>query len=132
MQQKYATSPVVFLLFPCNSFLFQEPHANSVIKTFAEKYLNLTMGNVFMFAKSDVNKACTSGGGCKPSSTACCPDNNDVYSYLRSVINHKVTWNFNKYLLDHQGVPTVRYDDDVYADKLEPAIDQLLAPSFAG
>jgi len=126
MQEKYAGEKVTFFLFPCNSFLFQEPHSNAVIKKFAQTYLNLTQGNVFMFAKSDVNKACSASGGCTPSSSQCCPANNQIYEYLRSMINHKVTWNFNKYVINQQGVPTVRYDDDVYADKLEPVIDQLL------
>ena len=52
LQQKYAKQPVRFFLFPCNQFMSQEPNANSVIKTFAEKYLTLGT-NVIMLSKTN-------------------------------------------------------------------------------
>ena len=84
LQAKYAGKPVTFLLFPCNEFMFQEPHANSVIKTFAEKYVNLT-SSMMLFAKSDVNKDCedSSADTCMPSSSKCCSRNNGIYEFLR-------------------------------------------------
>lgn len=120
--------PVRFFLFPCNQFAFQEPHANSVIKSFAEKYLNLGSGSsVVMFAKSNVNGPCSSDKGCQPSSTACCQANNPIYSYLESVVPGKCDWNFNKFPVGSDGVPTKRYPDNVYASDLEKDIDALLS-----
>lgn len=121
-----------FFLFPCNQFGSQEPHANSVIKSFAEKYLDLGAGSsVVMFAKSDVNGPCASVQGCQPSSTACCQANNAIYSYLESVVPGKCDWNFNKFPISSDGVPTKRYPDNVYAPQLEKDIDALLPGASA-
>lgn len=118
------------LLFPCNQFLNQEPHANKVIEQFASTYLNLTAPMVQMFAKSDVNgpcKAANAADSCSADSTQCCPDNNNIYSYLQGVVPGKCTWNFNKYIVGRDGKPySTRFNDDAYASKLTPIIDQLL------
>ena len=130
LQEKYADEPdFTMLLFPCNQFLDQEPHANSVIEAFAATYLNLTDHTVKMFAKSDVNGPCksTQEDACDASSEKCCPDNNDVYSYLQSVVPGKCTWNFNKYVVGRDGKPySKRYGDEDFDTTLEPIIDQLL------
>lgn len=128
-QQRYAGQNFTMLLFPCNQFLNQEPHANDVVEKFAAGYLNLTDPTVKMFAKSDVNKACTSSStnACAADSEDCCPANNAVYEYLHSVVPGDCSWNFNKYLVGPDGVPTDhRYDTTDYDDKLTPAIDKML------
>jgi glutathione peroxidase len=135
LQQKYAKSPVMFFLFPCNQFLSQEPNANSVIKSFAEKYLTLGT-NVLMFSKSNVNKnvfgkRCTSTDGCTPQSKDCCEANNGIYNYLQGVVPGKCDWNFNKYPIGKNGIPSgKRYGDSVVADTLEKDIDQLLSANL--
>lgn len=134
LQTKYAKQPVRFFLFPCNQFLSQEPNANSVIKTFAEKYLTLGT-NVIMMSKTNVNKnlfgkRCTSTDGCTLSSKDCCEANNGVYNYLQTEVSGKCDWNFNKYPIGKDGKPSgKRYGDEVVADTLSKDIDALLAAS---
>ena len=125
----------MFFLFPCNQFLSQEPNANSVIKTFAEKYLTLGT-NVVMLSKTNVNKnlfghRCTKTDGCTPASKDCCEANNGIYDYLQSVVPGKCDWNFNKYPIGKDGVPSgKRYGDEIVAGTLETDIDALLAASW--
>ena len=133
LQRKYAKQPVMFFLFPCNQFLSQEPNANSVIKTFAEKYLTLGEGSkVLMLSKTNVNKGfsgkrCTSTDGCLPSSKDCCEANNAVSDYLQTEVSGKCDWNFNKYPIAKTGVPSgKRYGDSVVAPALSTDIDALL------
>jgi glutathione peroxidase len=129
LQKQYEGKPVNLLLFPCNQFLFQEPGENSVIKTFAETYLNLTAGNVKLFSKSGCNTECKTSGSdqCTPSSKRCCTANNGIYDYLKSVVPGSLSWNFNKFLVGKDGVPVApRYGDDTYAKTLEADIDKLL------
>jgi len=135
LQQKYAKQPVRFFLFPCNQFMSQEPNANSVIKTFAEKYLTLGT-NVIMLSKTDVNKAifsgkrCTKTDGCTAAAKDCCEANNGIYDYLQTVVPGKCDWNFNKYPIGTDGIPNgKRYGDSVVAPALEVDIDALLAAS---
>ena len=128
LQAKYAGKPVTFLLFPCNEFMFQEPHANSVIKTFAEKYVNLT-SSMMLFAKSDVNKDCedSSADTCMPSSSKCCSRNNGIYEFLRMKSGKKCSWNFNKFFITKDGEFSAGpLGDNAYADKVVPYIDELL------
>jgi glutathione peroxidase-family protein len=84
LQATYKDEPdFTMLLFPCNQFMEQEPHANSVVEQFAATYLNLTASTVRMFAKSDVNGPCasTAPDACAASSEDCCPANNAVYVF---------------------------------------------------
>ena len=107
-----------------------------MIKAFASKYLTLGT-NVIMLSKTDVNKGllgkrCTSKDGCTASSKECCPANNGVYDYLQSTVPGKCDWNFNKYPIGKNGVPSgKRYGDETVAPALETDIDALLAASFA-
>lgn len=130
LQADYADEPdFTMLLFPCNQFLDQEPHANDVIEKFAATYLNLTASTVKMFAKSNVNGPCSSTApdSCSADSEACCPANNNVYRYLQSKVSGKVSWNFNKYLIGRDGLPTDhRWGDEDFEATLKPAIDAAL------
>jgi len=120
LQKAYADKPVKFLLFPCNQFMHQEPKANSEIKQFAEQYISLTQGNVFMFAKSNLNHVpCTYSGAdsCTSSSKMCCTENDRVYDLLTSYPlkclkcnmqtspQSPIGWNFNKIFVDSEGRP---------------------------
>ena len=134
LQGRYANrSDFTMLLFPCNQFLDQEPHANSVIETFAETYLNVTSHTVKMFAKSDVNGPCSSKASdpCAAESSDCCPANNDVYSFLQNIVPGKCSWNFNKYVVGRDGKPyNKRWGDEDLDSALTPVIDQLLADAY--
>lgn len=47
-----------------------------------------------MHAQSDVNGKCEASDGCKPTSTKCCPKNDVVFGYLKSVVTGAIPWNF--------------------------------------
>lgn len=87
------------LAFPCNQFGKQEPGTNAEIKKFAtEKY-----GATFpLFEKVDVN-----GDNAHP-----------VYKFLKSMksttllgvpVMSDIAWNFEKFLIDRNGVVMQRY-----------------------
>lgn len=129
LQKSYADKPVRFLLFPCNQFLSQEPHANSVIKAFAEGYISLTQGNFFMFAKTNGNPPACGGtsADCAPSSEKCCPENGNVYDYLRGAKGGKLDWNFDKFITGADGVPQARFGSADVGSDITTAIDAALA-----
>eukprot|EP00037_Helgoeca_nana_P032053 m.411956 g.411956 ORF g.411956 m.411956 type:complete len:132 (+) comp28765_c0_seq1:211-606(+) len=125
LESKFAGQPFKILAFPCNEFLHQEPHTNSVVEAFAR-------GKGFkgpMFAKSNVNAACDSTTGCTNSSTTCCPSNSGIWTYLKSVpaVEGKIPWNFEKYLCGKDGVPIQRTGAAASPDGLEAKITELLA-----
>ncbi|CAJ1371646.1 unnamed protein product [Effrenium voratum] len=110
LQKKYADKPVRFLLFPCNQFGSQEPGTNAEVRRFAEQYVNLGKGsNVIMFAKSNLNGVtCEYSGGdsCTASSNECCSRNDAVYKYLLAKTPPStIQWNFDKIILDTDGLP---------------------------
>jgi len=142
LQKAYADKPVRFLLFPCNQFANQEPKANSEIKQFAEKYISLTQGNIFFFAKSNLNHVpCTYSGAdaCTSSSKKCCTENDRVYDLLFSYPlkclkcdmqtspQSPIGWNFNKIFVDKEGRPWT--NEILPADDFDisPILDQMLA-----
>lgn len=101
--------------------MHQEPKPNQDIKEFAEKYVDLAQGNVFLFAKSNLNHvACTYHGddACSPVSTECCAQNDAIYNLLLSyplrcerctmpsTLEKPISWNFNKIFVDQQGKPS--------------------------
>eukprot|EP00746_Dinoflagellata_sp_MGD_P000201 gnl/MRDRNA2_/MRDRNA2_100366_c0_seq1.p1 gnl/MRDRNA2_/MRDRNA2_100366_c0~~gnl/MRDRNA2_/MRDRNA2_100366_c0_seq1.p1 ORF type:complete len:194 (-),score=32.22 gnl/MRDRNA2_/MRDRNA2_100366_c0_seq1:509-1090(-) len=109
LQTKYADKPVKFVLVPCNQFGAQEPGSNAAIKTFAEKSVDLSKGNVVMLAKSslnDVKCSCSGSECCTPDSTECCPANDGVYDYLlKHVSPANIGWNFDKIITGPDGKP---------------------------
>mmetsp|Transcript_55114 Transcript_55114/g.124053 ORF Transcript_55114/g.124053 Transcript_55114/m.124053 type:complete len:203 (+) Transcript_55114:258-866(+) len=138
LQTKYAEKPVRFVLIPVNQFGGQEPKANAVIKSFAEKSVRLaTAGagsNVIMLAKSNLNDVkCTYAGpdACMPSSTECCPANDAVYDdLLASTSPGTIAWNFDKIVTGLDGKPyrgEKIMDGTVLEDQLSAIIDSLLA-----
>jgi glutathione peroxidase len=121
--QNFSSLPFEILSFPCNQFANQEPHSNEVIQQFAH-----SKGAWWpFFAKSDVNGACTATDGCKPDSTDCCAANNDIYAYIKSVEPGPVLWNFQKYLVNADGIPVKKYLSAVEPLDIVPDIKKLLA-----
>lgn len=127
MQAKYNTSNFTVLAFPCNQFGAQEPDSNAVLYANMKKDYNITFP---MFAKSNVNGPCTSGDPktvCTSNSTLCCPSNDPVYTYLKSVLPGPITWNFAKFLVNRQGIPVQRAGPGDAPLTLEDAIRKLIA-----
>ena len=87
--EKYGDDDFVIVGFPANNFMSQEPGTNEEIAAFCERNYGVTFP---MMAKIEVK-----GKGMHP-----------VYQFLtqkdkNGVMDSKVTWNFQKYLLDEKG-----------------------------
>lgn len=89
LYQEYKDQNFVILGFPCNQFMWQEPGDENDIKSFC----SLNYGVTFpLFSKIDVKGS----------------DQSAVYQWLtkkelNGVEDSKVSWNFNKYLIDENG-----------------------------
>jgi len=93
LYRTYKDDGLVVLGFPCNQFFGQEPGSNSEILAFCRKNHDVTFP---MFAKLDVK-----GDGQHPLFRALTgPD---------SPLPGKVSWNFNKFLLDRDGKLVARF-----------------------
>jgi len=102
------------LAFPANDFGRQEPGTEAEIKSFC----SLTYGVTFpMFSKISVK-----GRGIHP-----------LYAFLTDKATNpkfsgKITWNFNKFLLDRKGNVVARFDskDDPLGDKIPRVLSSIL------
>ena len=89
LYQKYSDQKFTIIGFPSNNFLFQEPGSNEEIAAFCESNYGVTFP--MMSKISVIGK-----------------DQHPVYQFLtkkekNGVLDSKVTWNFQKYLLDEDG-----------------------------
>ncbi len=89
MYDQYKEKGFVVLAFPCNQFGSQEPGSEAEIKQFCSSKYNV---NFPMFSKVDVN-----GENATP-----------IYKYLtgkdlKPVGSGKISWNFEKFLIDRKG-----------------------------
>ena len=96
LYEKYKDQGFVVLGFPCNQFGKQEPGTSSAIKQFCSTEYNVTFP---MFAKVEVN-----GKGA-------CP----LYKQLtakdvKPAGKGKVSWNFEKFLIDTDGQLAARFN----------------------
>lgn len=104
---KYKDKGLVILGFPCNQFLKQEPGTSEEI----EQFCKINYGVSFqLFEKINVNG----------------PNTHPVYLFLKNALPGKITWNFNKFLLDRNGVPVKRYPSQTTPKELEKDIEELL------
>jgi glutathione peroxidase len=113
LYEKYRSQGFEVLGFPCNQFLFQEPVAGSEIQTFCERNFGVTF---LMFEKIDVN-----GANAHP-----------LFQYLTKAAPgflglRAIKWNFTKFLISRSGSPVKRYAPMTPPEKLEAAIEALLA-----
>ncbi len=106
MYDKYKDKGLVVLGFPCNQFGGQEPGSSKEISEFCTKNYGVTFD---MFQKVDVNgdKAC------------------DLYKYLTNLDTQpkgkgKVSWNFEKFLIDREGNVIARFAPNTAPD--DPAL----------
>ena len=105
--KKYKDQGLVILGFPSNQFMKQEPGTAEEIQEFCQINYGVTFP---MFDKIDVN-----GKNTHP-----------VYLFLKNALPGKITWNFNKFLLDKNGVPVKRYPSQTKPNELIPDIEELL------
>ncbi len=111
LQKLYETHKedgLVILGFPCNQFGGQEPGTNADVKAFCSTKYNVSFP---MFSKVDVN-----GEDAAP-----------IYKYLTSksvepVGDGKVSWNFEKFLIDREGNLVHRF-----APRTAPDNDEFVA-----
>ena len=94
LYEKYQEQGFVILGFPANNFMGQEPGTDAEIKAFCTTNFNVTFP---MFSKISVKGK----------------DIHPLYQYLTNPeesgkFAHKVTWNFNKFLIDKKG-QTINY-----------------------
>ena len=87
--EKYGNDDFVIVGFPANNFMSQEPGTNEEIAAFCERNYGVTFP---MMAKIEVKGM----------------EMHPVYQFLtqkdkNGVMDSKVTWNFQKYLLDEKG-----------------------------
>jgi len=128
LENKFAGQGFKILAFPCNEFDKQEPKSNADI----QKYAMSTYGfKSPMFAKSNVNAACTgTAADCGADSTECCPQNSKVFKYLEGVLKGAVPWNFEKYLVGKDGVPVKKSGAATSPEFMEDAITKMLAGTY--
>ncbi|MFO1062852.1 MAG: glutathione peroxidase [Pirellulales bacterium] len=118
--EKYKDKGLVVIGVPCNQFGSQEPGSATEIAEFCQKNYGVTFD---MLEKVDVNgdKAC------------------DLYKYLTNVETNrkgkgKVSWNFEKFLVDRTGQVVGRYGSGVEPDskELTEAVEKALGGSVTG
>ena len=90
LYEQYGSEKFMIVGFPANNFMKQEPGTNEEIVSFCERNYGVSFP---MMAKIDVK-----GNDIHP-----------IYSFLtqkekNGVMDSKVTWNFQKYLINEEGV----------------------------
>lgn len=114
LHEKYADKGLAIVGVPCNQFGKQEPGTAKEIQSFCQENYGVEFD---MLAKVDVN-----------GKEAC-----DLYKYLTSVDSKpagkgKISWNFEKFILDRKGnvvariKPFVKPDDDSVIQIVEKAL----------
>ena len=119
LHEKYADKGLAVLGFPCNQFLRQEPGSAEEIRQFCQVNYGVTFD---MFAKIDVNGK----------------DAAELYRLLTSLETKpkgpgKVSWNFEKFLLDRNGFVVGRFGSRTKPDdpELVALIERELAKKAA-
>ena len=112
LYEKYKDGGLRVIGFPCNQFDGKEPKSNAAIRVFAKK-----RGVTFdMAAKVDVN-----GDDAIP-----------LYQFIRTHENtcrypdNEIAGNFTKYVVDRNGIPRRRADEQEEPSSLEGLIEVLL------
>ncbi len=105
LYEKYQDKGFVVLGFPCNQFGSQEPGTDAEIKQFCSSKHNVTFP---MFSKVEVN-----GKGAA-----------ELYKYLTSkdaepAGSGKISWNFEKFLVDRDGQLVNRFSPRTTPDSAE-------------
>ncbi|EDO49157.1 predicted protein, partial [Nematostella vectensis] len=126
---------LVIFGFPCNQFGFQEPGANADEIRNSLKYVR--PGNGFVPNFPLMNKTEVNGINQNPVYTflkVCmrCPCSDGVIQADRDKViwspvrSGDITWNFEKFLIDHHGKPVRRYKPWVHPVELGQDIERLI------
>jgi glutathione peroxidase len=115
LHEKYAERGFSVLGVPCNQFGEQEPGTAAEIETFCSATYGVTFP---LFEKVDVNGE----------------DRHPLYATLTALADDSghtgdIRWNFEKFLVNREGVPVSRFSPLVepQSDELVVAIEKLLA-----
>jgi glutathione peroxidase len=112
LYKKYKDAGFVILGFPCNQFGKQEPGSAEEIASFCSENYGVTFP---MFEKTEVN-----GDNTHP-----------LFAYLKNYLplegdNNNIRWNFEKFLIDRNGVPIKRYEPQTKPSDLEQDVVALI------
>ena len=110
LYSEYRERGLVILGFPANNFNSQEPGSDEEIAEFCSRNYGVTFP---MFSKISVK-----GGDIHP-----------LYSYLTGESGQEVSWNFNKFLVDRNGLYISQFVSQVepYAPELISALETALS-----
>eukprot|EP01116_Phalansterium_solitarium_P011416 TRINITY_DN27089_c0_g1_i1.p1 TRINITY_DN27089_c0_g1~~TRINITY_DN27089_c0_g1_i1.p1 ORF type:complete len:185 (-),score=25.07 TRINITY_DN27089_c0_g1_i1:154-708(-) len=128
LYQKYKDQGFVILSFPCNQFLYQESGTNEQIaKLVCERYKSTYP----LFDKINVN-----GEDAHPLYKflkASLPGTESFFTNPLQVLRGRdeVGWNFEKFLVDRNGVPIKRFRTSVRPSQIEPEIEELLKKTYS-
>lgn len=114
LYDRYKSKGLVIVGFPANNFGGQEPGTDAEIMTFCSTRYNVTFP---MFSKISAAGA----------------DIHPLYRFLTEketnpALAGRVTWNFNKFLIDRNGKPVARFDssDTPESPKVTQAVEAAL------
>lgn len=115
LYKKYSSMGFEILGFPCNQFGNQEPLSDEEIILFTKETFGVTF---HILKKIDVNG----------------PDEHPVYKYLkgqkRGILGFRgIKWNFEKFLIDRNGMVTDRFFSSTPPINFEKRIVELLKQS---
>lgn len=113
LYKQYREQGLVVLGFPCNQFGGQEPGNEQQIGAFCEQHYGVTFP---LFSKIDVNGK----------------DAHPLYIYLKKQVfglfgSRAIKWNFTKFLINKEGRVVKRYAPITKPEKIDKAIQKLLA-----
>ncbi len=113
LYQKYKDRGFTILGFPCNQFLSQEPGTEEEIVTHCRRTYGV---NFPIMQKIEVN-----GDHVHP-----------VYQFLKSSKSGilgltRIKWNFEKFLVDRNGVVQERYGSGTTPSSIDPEVERLLS-----
>jgi len=111
LYDKFKDRGFVIIGFPCNQFGGQEPAAEEEIHEFCSRNFNVSFP---IMQKVEVN-----GDNTAP-----------VYDFLKNqqkqLMMTRIKWNFEKFLVNKEGVVVDRFSSMATPESLEPAIAKLL------
>jgi glutathione peroxidase len=111
LYRQYSDRGFVILGFPCNQFLGQEPGTADEIQSFCTTEFDISFP---LFEKVNVNGR----------------NAHHLYKYLKTMLplkgNDKIRWNFEKFLINKEGVPVKRYAPSTKPESLKSDIENLL------
>jgi len=115
LADEYGSRGLKILAFPCNQFGSQEPGTNEEILEFVKKFDPNMSEKLVFFEKADVNGA----------------NARQVYSFMKPKAPNDdgstdVRWNFEKFLIDHEGNPYKRYTTQTTPFEMKDDIEMLL------